>query len=97
VTKEQPKEMLPVFARAKNGDLCLKPTVQLVFEHRLQRVSFSSSWPPTGLAIGPGAGSWVPVRVVYDWLQRLGPDAWFHFIWDVLTGEVKRLPTVCAS
>jgi hypothetical protein len=25
VTKEQPKEMLPVFARAKNGDLCLKP------------------------------------------------------------------------
>ncbi len=32
VTKEQPKEMLPVFARAKNGDLCLKPIVQLVFE-----------------------------------------------------------------
>jgi UTP--glucose-1-phosphate uridylyltransferase len=31
-TKEQPKEMLPVFAKAKNGDLCLKPIVQLVFE-----------------------------------------------------------------
>jgi UTP--glucose-1-phosphate uridylyltransferase len=31
-TKEQPKEMLPVFARAKNGELCLKPVVQLVFE-----------------------------------------------------------------
>jgi UTP-glucose-1-phosphate uridylyltransferase len=27
VTKEQPKEMLPVFAKAKNGDLCLKPIV----------------------------------------------------------------------
>src|SRR5713226_4832042 len=31
VTKEQPKEMLPVFAKGKNGDLCLKPIVQLVF------------------------------------------------------------------
>ena len=32
VTKEQPKEMLPVFARGVNGGLCLKPIVQLVFE-----------------------------------------------------------------
>ncbi len=32
VTKEQPKEMLPVFARGKSGELCLKPIVQLVFE-----------------------------------------------------------------
>ncbi len=32
VTKEQPKEMLPVFARGVNGSLCLKPVVQLVFE-----------------------------------------------------------------
>ncbi len=32
VTKEQPKEMLPVFAKGRNGDLCLKPIVQLVFE-----------------------------------------------------------------
>jgi UTP--glucose-1-phosphate uridylyltransferase len=39
VTKEQPKEMLPVFARAKNGDLCLKPIVQLVFE-QLYHVGF---------------------------------------------------------
>ena len=31
-TKEQPKEMLPIFSRAKNGELCLKPVVQLVFE-----------------------------------------------------------------
>lgn len=30
-TKEQPKEMLPIFAMA-NGRLCLKPIVQLVFE-----------------------------------------------------------------
>lgn len=39
VTKEQPKEMLPVFARGKNGDLCLKPIVQLVFE-QLHQVGF---------------------------------------------------------
>jgi UTP--glucose-1-phosphate uridylyltransferase len=39
VTKEQPKEMLPVFAAAKNGGLCLKPVVQLVFE-QLYQVGF---------------------------------------------------------
>jgi len=39
VTKEQPKEMLPVFAKGKNGDLCLKPIVQLVFE-QLHQVGF---------------------------------------------------------
>ncbi|MCP8316167.1 MAG: UTP--glucose-1-phosphate uridylyltransferase [archaeon] len=31
-TKEQPKEMLPVFAKDSNGALCLKPLVQLIFE-----------------------------------------------------------------
>src|SRR6266568_2300791 len=31
--------MLPVFARGKNGDLCLKPIVQLVFE-QLHQVGF---------------------------------------------------------
>jgi len=39
VTKEQPKEMLPVFSKGKNGDLCLKPIVQLVFE-QLHHVGF---------------------------------------------------------
>lgn len=39
VTKEQPKEMLPVFARGRNGELCLKPIVQLVFE-QLYHVGF---------------------------------------------------------
>jgi UTP--glucose-1-phosphate uridylyltransferase len=39
VTKEQPKEMLPVFAKGRNGDLCLKPIVQLVFE-QLYHVGF---------------------------------------------------------
>jgi len=39
VTKEQPKEMLPVFSKGKNGDLCLKPIVQLVFE-QLHQVGF---------------------------------------------------------
>lgn len=31
-TKEQPKEMLPIFARSVNGFLCVKPFLQLVFE-----------------------------------------------------------------
>lgn len=31
-TKEQPKEMLPVFSRTANGTLALKPLLQLVFE-----------------------------------------------------------------
>ena len=31
-TKEQPKEMLPIFAKGANGLLCVKPFVQLVFE-----------------------------------------------------------------
>lgn len=31
-TKEQPKEMLPLFSTSSNGDLCLKPIVQLIFE-----------------------------------------------------------------
>src|SRR5208337_4025911 len=31
-TKEQPKEMLPIFARDRQGNTCLKPLVQLVFE-----------------------------------------------------------------
>lgn len=31
-TKEQPKEMLPIFARSEDGRLCLKPMLQLVFE-----------------------------------------------------------------
>ena len=39
VTKEQPKEMLPVFAKGRNGELCLKPIVQLVFE-QLYEVGF---------------------------------------------------------
>lgn len=31
-TKEQPKEMLPVFSLGKDGTLCLKPMVELIFE-----------------------------------------------------------------
>tara|TARA_B000000460_G_C21534188_1_gene402317 strand:- start:768 stop:1637 length:870 start_codon:yes stop_codon:yes gene_type:complete len=31
-TKEQPKEMLPIFAKSKKGQLLLKPVVQLIFE-----------------------------------------------------------------
>ncbi|WP_415280938.1 UTP--glucose-1-phosphate uridylyltransferase [Candidatus Nitrososphaera sp. FF02] len=31
-TKEQPKEMLPIFARSNSGDLSIKPIVQVIFE-----------------------------------------------------------------
>jgi UTP--glucose-1-phosphate uridylyltransferase len=31
-TKEQPKEMLPIFAKTPDGDMAVKPVVQLVFE-----------------------------------------------------------------
>jgi len=32
ITKEMPKEMLPIFMRGKNGRLCVKPMLQAVFE-----------------------------------------------------------------
>jgi UTP--glucose-1-phosphate uridylyltransferase len=32
-TKEQPKEMLPIFTKTINGDMAVKPVVQVVFEH----------------------------------------------------------------
>lgn len=32
ITKEQPKEMLPIFASGENGDLYVKPILQVVFE-----------------------------------------------------------------
>jgi UTP--glucose-1-phosphate uridylyltransferase len=38
-TKEQPKEMLPFFAEGTNGQFCLKPLLQIVFE-RLYNIGF---------------------------------------------------------
>src|SRR5512147_1006835 len=32
MTKEQPKEMMPLFAQNKNDGLCVKPLLQIVFE-----------------------------------------------------------------
>jgi UTP--glucose-1-phosphate uridylyltransferase len=32
VTKEQPKEMLPIFSRSIDGKMCVKPFLQVVFE-----------------------------------------------------------------
>lgn len=32
VTKEMPKEMLPLYSKSQNGELCLKPVLQLIFE-----------------------------------------------------------------
>ena len=31
-TKEQPKEMLPIFSKTDGGEMIVKPVVQLVFE-----------------------------------------------------------------
>jgi len=39
ITKELPKEMLPVIALMKNGQLCLKPMLQAIFE-QLYNVGF---------------------------------------------------------
>jgi len=39
ITKELPKEMLPVFFKKKNGKVCLKPMLQAVFE-QLYAVGF---------------------------------------------------------
>jgi UTP--glucose-1-phosphate uridylyltransferase len=40
-TKEQPKEMLPIFSRLKNGNISVKPLLQIVFE-QLYNVGFRS-------------------------------------------------------
>jgi UTP--glucose-1-phosphate uridylyltransferase len=40
-TKEQPKEMLPIFSRLKNGDVSVKPLLQIVFE-QLYNADFRS-------------------------------------------------------
>ena len=32
ITRTQPKEMLPVFSSSRNGELLLKPIIQLIFE-----------------------------------------------------------------
>jgi UTP--glucose-1-phosphate uridylyltransferase len=32
-TKEQPKEMLPIFSKTSTGDLAVKPVIQMVYEH----------------------------------------------------------------
>jgi UTP--glucose-1-phosphate uridylyltransferase len=32
-TKEQPKEMLPLFDKSVNGGVCVKPLLQIIFEH----------------------------------------------------------------
>jgi len=39
VTKEVPKEMLPLFCVGSNGDLLFKPVLQLIFE-QLYEVGF---------------------------------------------------------
>jgi len=42
-TKEQPKEMLPIFSRLVNGDVGVKPLLQMVFE-QLYDFGFREFW-----------------------------------------------------
>lgn len=48
-TKEQPKEMLPIFVRDENKKLCLKPLLQVVFEN-LHYAGFREFYFITGKA-----------------------------------------------
>jgi UTP--glucose-1-phosphate uridylyltransferase len=48
-TKEQPKEMLPVFSRLVNGDIGVKPLLQLVFEQL-----FDAGFPRFCFIVGRG-------------------------------------------
>jgi len=45
-TKEQPKEMLPIFSKTTNGDIAVKPLLQMVFEqlHDTGYSSFSNAF-----------------------------------------------------
>ncbi len=46
-TKEQPKEMLPIFAQGADGQTCLKPLLQLIFE-QLYDIGFREFYFVTG-------------------------------------------------
>jgi UTP--glucose-1-phosphate uridylyltransferase len=49
ITKELPKEMLPIVAPMKNGQLCLKPMLQAIFEQL-----YSSGFREFALIVGKG-------------------------------------------
>ena len=40
LTKELPKEMLPIYVKSKNRDLVLKPILQVIFESLAMGISW---------------------------------------------------------
>jgi len=73
-TKEQPKEMLPVFARGGSGRECLKPLLQLVFEQL-----YSFGFREFCFVIGRGKRAiedhFTPERSYADRLKSRGKNA----------------------
>jgi len=73
-TKEQPKEMLPVFAGGANGQECVKPLLQLVFEQL-----YSSGLREFCFVIGRGKRAiedhFTPEHGYAEWLKSKGKNA----------------------
>src|SRR5881296_1686519 len=72
-TKEQPKEMLPIFARGMRGDLCLKHIVQLIFE-QLYSVGFREFCFIVGRGKRAIEDHFTPDRAFVSMLDSKGKD-----------------------
>jgi UTP--glucose-1-phosphate uridylyltransferase len=70
-TKEQPKEMLPLFTRSLNGQICLKPLLQLVFE-QLYGVGFREFYFVIGREKRAIEDHFTPDREYVDMLEKKG-------------------------
>jgi UTP--glucose-1-phosphate uridylyltransferase len=73
VTKETPKEMLPLYSKNANGELCLKPVLQLIFEQL-----FSNGFREFCFVVGRGKRSiedhFTPDYNFIDLLKKRGKD-----------------------
>ena len=75
MTKEMPKEMLPIFVRSVNGEPCLKPMVQAVFEQL-----YDAGFREFGFIVGRGK------RIIED---HFTPDLSFvRYLEDKGKGEL---------
>lgn len=72
-TKEQPKEMLPLFARISNGQTCLKPALQLVFE-QLFDVGFREFYFIIGREKRAIEDHFTPDREYVNMLEKKGKE-----------------------
>jgi len=79
-TKEQPKEMLPVFSAARGGFVCLKPLVQLIFED-LFKLGFRVFCFVTGKGKRAIEDHFTPDYGFLTWLKGKGVNAY---------GELER-------